>query len=138
MYISVDPKSSTPLYVQIKEQMRLAVGTGALQPGDQLPTVRDLATRLRLNPNTVARAYRELQAEGLLTSRQGSGTFVSPQAKAIGEEEARKFVSQMLRKAAATALNLGLDEREFMKLFEQALREAAQDVERAEEVSNHG
>ena len=137
MYISKDAKSSTPLYAQIKEQMRLAVSTGALQPGDQLPTVRDLATRLRLNPNTVARAYRELQAEGLLTSRQGSGTFVSPEAAVVAEEEARKFVMQMLRQVAATALNLRLAQNEITKLFEEALRQTAREIKKTSEVDRH-
>ena len=124
MYISVDPKSSVPLYVQIKEQMRIAVATGALRVGDQLPTVRELATRLLINPNTVARVYRELQAEGLLTSRQGSGTFVAPGAEALGHEEGRRQVAEALRRAAVLAANLGLTGKGFAGLAEQALGEA--------------
>jgi GntR family transcriptional regulator len=128
MYLSIDPKSSVPLYAQIKEQMRLAVSSGGLQPGDQLPTVRELATRLRLNPNTVARAYRELQADGLLTSRQGSGTFVSAEAPAVAGGEARAFVSQMLSQAITTALNLGLTRAQITKLFTDSLRETAREA----------
>jgi len=125
MYISVDPKSSLPLYVQVKDQLSLAVATGALQPGDQLPTVRDLAARLRVNPNTIARVYRELQAEGLLSSRQGSGTFVSEEAVALSLQEGREIVLQRLREAAAMGLSLRLDARALRQLFEEALEQAA-------------
>jgi GntR family transcriptional regulator len=128
MYISVDPKSSTPLYVQVKEQMRMAVATGALQVGDQLPTVRELATRLLINPNTVARVYRELQAEGLLTSRQGSGTFVAAGAEPLGQAEGRRQVAEVLRRAAALAANLGMTEKQFGALAAQTLNEARTDT----------
>jgi len=132
MYVTADPKSSMPLNDQIKEQIRLAVATGILRPGDQLPTVREVAGRLRLNPNTVARAYRELQMEGLLTSRQGSGTFVSENAKAMGEEEGRRLVAERLRKASGLAADLGLDQKEFAALAERALREAVNGRKKAE------
>ena len=133
MHISVDPKSSTPLYVQVKDQLSLAVATGALHPGDQLPTVRDLAARLRLNPNTVARVYRELQAEGLLSSRQGSGTFVSPEALAVSLQEGQEIVRQRLREAAAMGLSLRLDSHALRKLFDEAIGQAATERESYEE-----
>jgi len=120
MYIQVDPKSSTPLYAQIMEQMRRAVATGVLQPGDQAPRVRDLAEDLRVNPNTVARAYRELQAEGLLVARQGSGTFVSDEAEAIGEEEQRRILAERLEEAARLAREAGMSKSEFLKAADRA------------------
>ena len=120
MYIAVDPQSSVPLYEQVKEHLRFALTTGALRPGDQLPTVRDLAARLLINPNTVARAYRDLQAQGLLTSRQGSGTFVAEGAEAFGEEDRRRRVSEALRRAAALAHSLGLTAPEFRDLADAA------------------
>ena len=97
MYLSLDSHSGTPLYLQIKEQMRLAVATGAVRAGEQLPTVRELAAELRLNPNTVARVYRELQAEGLLVSRQGSGTFVADEALALVDRQTADLVRQKMR-----------------------------------------
>ena len=132
MYIAVDPKSSVPLYVQVKEQMRMAVATGALRVGDQLPTVRELAARVLINPNTVARAYRELQAEGLLTSRQGSGTFVADGAEMIGQEEARRRVAEALQRVAATAASLELSGPEFQQLAGQALDEVREQSARWE------
>lgn len=120
MHIQVDPKSSTPLYAQIMEQMRRAVATGVLQPGDQAPRVRDLAEQLRVNPNTVARAYRELQTEGLLVARQGSGTFVSEEAEAIGAEQQRRLLADRLEEAAQLARETGLSKDEFLKLASAA------------------
>lgn len=122
MYIQIDAKSSTPLYAQIKEQMRRAVAAGVLQPGDQAPRVRDLAEELRVNPNTVARAYRELQAEGLLVARRGSGTFISDDAEAIGEEEQRRMLAERLEEAARLAREAGLSKDDFLKMVGRATR----------------
>src|ERR1035437_5980719 len=124
MYISIDPKSSVPVYVQLKQQLRLAVATGALQPGDQLPTLRELASQLLVNPNTIGRVYRELQTEGLFTARQGSGTFVSEDAPAAGVAEARAAVRRQLEEAAKLGLSLRLDPAEISRLFEEALLRA--------------
>jgi len=137
MYISVDPKSSTPLYVQIKEQMRLAVASGAIKPGEQVPTVRDLATQLRINLNTVARAYRELQSEGLLTSRQGSGTFVSPDAQAISQTESRQMVRQMLDRVAATARSLQIERDELLALVAEVIDRISQQADTNPEVNGN-
>lgn len=124
MYVSVDHKSSVPLYAQLKEQLHLAVATGVLRPGDQLPTVRDLAVRLRVNPNTIARVYRELQAEGLFVSRQGSGTFVAEGGAEVGQAEAREILRQRIADAAALARSLGLTAAELRRLTNDAWREA--------------
>jgi GntR family transcriptional regulator len=136
MYISVDPKSSTPLYVQIKDQMRLAVATGVLRPGDQLPTVRDLGIHLRVNPNTVARVYRELQAEGLLASRQGSGTFVAEQAVRVGQGEGRRLVLERLAEATTMGRNLGLSQSDIAELLEQVLQRPAPETPDTEVTSD--
>lgn len=121
MYLSLDQKSGAPLYLQLKQQMRLAVATGALRPGDQLPTVRDLAARLRLNPNTVARVYRELQAERLLLSRQGSGTFVADDVPTLASDEASVLAHARLAESIAFARNLGLPDQEIRTMLENAL-----------------
>lgn len=125
MYIAVDPQSSVPLYQQVKDHLRLAAATGALRPGDQLPTVRDLAARLLLNPNTVARAYRDLQTEGLLSSRQGSGTFVATDAPTLTPADRRHLVAAELHRAAALAQSLGLSAAEFSGLAREAHAQAA-------------
>jgi GntR family transcriptional regulator len=76
MQLSLDLQSKTPIYVQIVEQVKHQVDTGALRPGDQLPTVREMAATLRINFNTVARAYRLLHDERVISTQQGRGTYV--------------------------------------------------------------
>ena len=76
MNFRLDTKSGVPVYRQIIEQVKFAIARGRLRPGDQLPTVRQLAVDLSVNPNTVIRAYRELEIERVLETHQGSGTFV--------------------------------------------------------------
>ena len=75
---SLDPKSGVPIYRQIQDQIRYGIASGRLRPGEQLPTVRALAVDLAVNPNTVIKAYTELERQGVLTTEQGSGTFVAP------------------------------------------------------------
>src|SRR3982751_260811 len=82
--ISIDPHDATPIYAQLERALRAAIATGRMQPGDQLPTVRQLAVDLRVNANTVARVYAELERDGVLETRRGVGSFVrdapTPQA----------------------------------------------------------
>src|ERR671926_1751191 len=75
--VAIDPRDPTPIYAQLDRALRAAIATGRLQPGDQLPTVRQLAVELRVNANTVARVYAELERDGVLETRRGVGTFVS-------------------------------------------------------------
>jgi GntR family transcriptional regulator len=73
-----DPKSGVPIYRQIQDQIRYGIASGKLRPGEQLPTVRALAVELSVHPNTVIKAYTELERLGILTTEQGSGTFIAP------------------------------------------------------------
>ncbi|MBI1914840.1 MAG: GntR family transcriptional regulator [Planctomycetes bacterium] len=85
---SLDPKSGVPIYRQIQDQIRYGIASGRLRPGEQLPTVRALAVDLSINPNTVNKAYTELERQGVLTTEQGSGTFVAPlRTVALAPEE---------------------------------------------------
>lgn len=83
--VSIDPRDRTPLYAQLERGLRASIATGRLQPGDQLPTVRQLAVELRVNANTVARVYADLERAGVLQTRRGVGSFIS----AAGPVEAR-------------------------------------------------
>jgi GntR family transcriptional regulator len=86
----LDSKSGVPIYRQIQDQIRYGVASGLLTPGEQLPTVRALAVELSVNPNTVIKAYSELEREGLLATEQGSGTFVSAEPTAAVPDENRQ------------------------------------------------
>src|SRR5262249_22031982 len=89
---SLNPKSGVPIYRQIQDQIRFGIASGRLRPGEQLPTVRALAVDLAVNPNTVIKAYTELERQGVLTTEQGSGTFVAPfpaVALAPGDQQAK-------------------------------------------------
>src|SRR2546421_928069 len=86
----LNPKSGVPIYRQIQDQIRYGIASGLLGPGEQLPTVRALAVELSVNPNTVIKAYTELERRGIVTTEQGSGTFVAPQAPAGPSDEERR------------------------------------------------
>ena len=110
--VSVDPRDRTPIYAQLERGLRAAIATGRLQPGDQLPTVRQLAVDLRVNANTVARVYADLERAGVLETRRGVGSFIS----AAGPAEARStqertrrlraFVTRVLADADAAGFNI--------------------------------
>ncbi len=105
--IQIDAKSGVPFYRQIIEQVKFAIGRGDLLPGDQLPTVRQLAVELEINPNTVIRAYRELEIEKVLETQQGSGTFVSKNRVEIDALEQKRMLDQILTDLLARASSYG-------------------------------
>src|SRR5262249_33746504 len=90
MTFSLDPKSGVPIYRQIQDQIRYGIASGRLCPGEQLPTGRALAVDLAVNPNTVIKAYSELERQGVLTTEQGSGTFVAALPAAVLAPEDRQ------------------------------------------------
>jgi GntR family transcriptional regulator len=106
----LDLKSGVPVYRQIIDQLLGAIATGALRPGARLPTVRQLAVDLEINPNTVVRAYRELEIREVLTTQQGTGTFVTEQQIQPTDAERQRRVSQLvgelLSKAGAEGITL--------------------------------
>jgi GntR family transcriptional regulator len=110
--ISIDQKSGVPLYRQIIESVKFAIARGELSPGDRLPTVRQLAVDLEVNPNTVIRAYREMELGGVLDTQQGSGTFVTDDRPEIDDLERSRMLDQILTELLARASGYGftLDE----------------------------
>jgi GntR family transcriptional regulator len=101
--IQLDNHSGVPVYRQVMDQVRGALASGALRSGDQLPTVRQLAVDLSINPNTVVRAYRELELGGLLESNQGSGTFIRTQEFPGNDAERARQLSQIVSDCIARA-----------------------------------
>jgi len=107
LQFKLDLASGVPVYRQIIDQVMGAIALGTLSSGDQLPTVRQLAVDLAVNPNTVVRAYRELEIRGVLETQQGTGTFISRQKSKAGEEERRRQLAQMTGEFLARAGEAG-------------------------------
>jgi len=105
--IRIDTKSGVPFYQQIIEQVKFAIARGDLKPVDQLPTVRQLAVDLSINPNTVIRAYRELEIGGVLETHQGSGTFVGTEKPEVDALERQRMMDQILTELLARATGYG-------------------------------
>ena len=114
-HFSLDPHSGVPAYRQIIDQVRGGIASESLKAGDQLPTVRQLAVDLSINPNTVVRAYRELELSGLLESNQGTGTFISEQKIRGSEEERARQLSQIVGDCVARAGAAGFTVEDLMK-----------------------
>lgn len=109
--ISIDPHDATPIYAQLERALRAAIATRRMQPGDQLPTVRQLAVELRVNANTVARVYAELERAGVIETRRGVGSFISAtpaEARPPREHDRRlrAFVTRVLADADAAGFTV--------------------------------
>ena len=122
MIFRLNPSSGIPLYLQLMEQVKHAVETGALREGDQLPTIRKLAEDLVMNPNTVVRAYRELEHEGVLEVRHGSGAFIKESA--AGRARLIHKAQAVMQSTIGRLMSLGLTEEELRRVFENELSQA--------------
>jgi GntR family transcriptional regulator len=119
MVFRLNPSSGIPIYLQLMEQVKHAIETGAMRPGEQLPTIRKLAEDLVMNPNTVARAYRELEHEGVVELRHGSGAFINQgmESRVKVSRKAQAVVQAAIERLSA----LGLTEEEIRRLVENDL-----------------
>jgi GntR family transcriptional regulator len=115
----LNQSSGIPLYLQLMEQVKHAVETGALREGDQLPTIRKLAEDLVMNPNTVVRAYRELEHEGILEVRHGTGAFIKESLP--GRARLIQKAQTVMESAVERLMSLGLTESELRRVFENEL-----------------
>jgi len=106
--IEIDPTSPVPLYLQIADQMRRLIAMGALQPGDKAPTVRELAVTTRVNRNTAARAIQHLEAEGIVRTRVGQGTFVESRSQTIDRTRCIRAIDETIDRLLVDAHTLGL------------------------------
>lgn len=113
--------SGVPIYLQLMEQVKHAIATGALRAGEQLPGIRKVAEDLVMNPNTVAKAYRELEHEGVIELRQGSGAFVAERRHEPGRTALLQVALPLVEHAVEKLAQLGLEEEEIRRLFEGQL-----------------
>lgn len=121
MFDHIDPRSPTPLYAQIATRIKVAIAAGELVPGEALPSVRALASRLRINPATVVQAYRDLEMEGLVSTRQGAGTFVQDIAPDRKHKDRAAEALRLVRGLVAQAGSLGITTGELRAAIEQEL-----------------
>jgi GntR family transcriptional regulator len=128
MKLTIDPESSVPIYIQIEENIHSLIAAGQLQPGEQLPTIRELAADIRVNLNTVARAYFELDKEGVISTQRGKGTFVTgvPDKDQI-EKKRQKLLHSIIHTALEEAQNLGYSPEEIKMVFQKEMAEWLKD-----------
>ena len=112
---NLDIKSGVPFYRQIVDQIRYGIASGHLLPGEQLPTVRDLAVRLEINPNTIRKAYSELEILGVLDTQQGTGTFVSNKEIEITDSEKDRMLAQICDELIARGQQYNLTLKEIFE-----------------------
>jgi GntR family transcriptional regulator len=121
MLFRTNPSSGVPIYLQLMEQVKHGIETGALRPGDQLPGIRPLAEELVINPNTVARAYRELEHEGVIELRHGAGAFVAGNTRPKKDTDRHRAGQAIVGAAIERLRGRGLSDDEIRRLFEAEL-----------------
>lgn len=127
MQLHITPGDGAPIYRQIIDQVKNLVAAGRLTPGDEMPPIRGLAQQLLINPNTVARAYRELEAQGVLVSRQGSGTVVADGGSPLARGERMRLLTAQVDKLLTEARQLGFDRDTVMELIEKRHKQRGRD-----------
>ncbi|MDN4075683.1 GntR family transcriptional regulator [Fictibacillus terranigra] len=123
MLLHLDPRSSTPIWEQIIHQIKELILKKILLPGDKLASVRELSSSLVINPNTVSKAYQELERQGIIETLRGKGTFVAECIVPKADEQKVEALKQSLKQLVIEALYLGIDRTEFIKMAEHYLDE---------------
>jgi GntR family transcriptional regulator len=124
--IAIDPSDRTPIYAQLERSIRVAIATGRLKTGDQLPTVRQLAVELRVNANTVARVYLALEREGALVTKRGVGTFIAAGVpKTVHAAERDRKLNELANRFLTEATSLGFSAREVAQHISRKVKEGA-------------
>lgn len=128
MFFSIDASSGVPIYEQVVRQVKFAIAEEALQPGQLLPSIRALSVDLAINPNTVARAFQELQSEGVLETVRGRGLAVCEGMAERCKQVRRELITERLRSALDEALRSGMDAEGIQAIVQQQLHELASQV----------
>ncbi len=131
MFFSIEPSGGVPIYEQVVRQIKFAVAGRVLKPGELVPSVREVARQLAINPNTVARAYRQLQADGALESVRGMGLQVAGGAEEICRRERLELVRRRLREVLTEARQSRLNENEIRELVESELAQSEKEEVRS-------
>jgi GntR family transcriptional regulator len=120
---SLDPLNGTPIYRQIIQQIEYAILSGRMKSGDKLPTIRSLAVDLKTNPNTIARAYNELEIRGILETQVGSGTYISDKKPVMEDDSLNRKIREVISRFVHELRDLGVENREMIKLIESFIKE---------------
>jgi GntR family transcriptional regulator len=120
--ITIESTGFIPIYEQIKNGIKGKISLGVLKANDPLPSIRDLAAELVVNPNTVARAYRELESEGFITTRKGKTSFVTDNSSSLIKQERQRFIDEVFERAISEARKFGLEEEEIRTIVESRLK----------------
>ncbi|MDR0321219.1 MAG: GntR family transcriptional regulator [Treponema sp.] len=120
---TLDPANGTPIYRQIIQQIEYAILSERMRPGDRLPTIRSLAVALKTNPNTIAKAYGELEIRGILETQVGSGTFIADKMPVLEDDSLNRKIREVVSRFAHEMRDLGVEKRELIKLIETYLKE---------------
>jgi GntR family transcriptional regulator len=120
MQIHIQAQGGVPIYLQVMQQVKYLVASGRLQPGDELPSIRTLAEQLIVNPNTIARAYRELETAGVVEKRRTAGTFVAEAGSPLARKERLRLLRQRVDQLLVEAFQMGFALDEVLKLVEQS------------------
>ena len=120
---TLDPANGAPIYRQIIQQIEYAILSGRMRPGDRLPTIRSLAVDLKTNPNTIARAYGELEIRGILATQVGSGTYIADKKPVVEDDSLNRKIREVLTRFVQEMRDLGVEKRELVRLFESFIKE---------------
>jgi len=120
---SLDPVNGTPIYRQIIQQIEYAILSGRMKSGDKLPTIRSLAVDLKTNPNTIARAYNELEIRGVLETQVGSGTYISDKKPVMEDDSLNRKIREVVGRFVQELRDLGVGNRELIKLIDSYIKE---------------
>ncbi len=121
MYLQINYKSGKPVYLQVVDQIKAAAASGALKPGDLLPCIRPLAEELRVNRNTIAKAYSELESLGVIETQQGRGCFLKGNNSPLKKDIRRKMLIEEIDQAIVQAHHLLVNRDEFLSLVEERI-----------------
>jgi len=113
---TLDPVNGVPIYRQIIQQIEYAILSGRMRAGDRLPTIRALAVELKTNPNTIARAYNEMEIKGILVTQVGSGTYISDKKPVLDDDRLNRKIREVLGRFIQEMQGLGVDNRELAKM----------------------
>jgi GntR family transcriptional regulator len=120
---ALDNSNGAPIYRQIIQQIEYAILSGRMRPGDRLPTIRSLAVELKTNPNTIARAYGELEIRGILATQVGSGTYIADKKPVIEDDSLNRKIREVLSRFVQEMRDLGVEKRELVRLVETHIKE---------------